>query len=352
MHIIRVRNVNDALPVGMRYLEGYGVAKHSRAGDVTVAPGPVTTIYDRPEERVIFNRPSASPFFHFWEGIWMLAGRNDLASVTQFVKNMENFSDDGVTLRGAYGHRWRVHWGYDQITKIIALLRTNPNSRRAVLTMWDPDLDLNEDESATKDACCNTQCVFGVSLGKRDESNRLNMTIFNRSNDIIWGLMGANAVHMSMLMEYVAAHLGLVVGTMTTVSVNYHAYLDVFNETYVGTLRAITSEPSPYASGVVSPYPMVTNPETWDTDLASFMSICDYHLSDGKGPAPKTPPYNNSFFYEVARPLWRTHAAYKRKNYLHAFEILEECAATDWRLAAKEWLQRRRARAVGPTEKE
>ena len=50
------------------------------------------------------------------------------------------------------------------------------------------------------------------------------MTVSNRSNDIIWGTFGANAVHMSMLHEYVASALMLHVGKYTQISDSFHAY--------------------------------------------------------------------------------------------------------------------------------
>ena len=48
---------------------------------------------------------------------------------------------------------------------------------------------------------CNTAIYFKVREGK------LNMTVSNRSNDVIWGTFGANVVHMSILQEYVAYFL-------------------------------------------------------------------------------------------------------------------------------------------------
>jgi|GEM_PF-3848320 len=53
MHLIRARNAHSALPLGLRYLEGYGASQRSRGGDVIVAPGPVVTEYTHPCERVI-----------------------------------------------------------------------------------------------------------------------------------------------------------------------------------------------------------------------------------------------------------------------------------------------------------
>lgn len=329
MKMIEARNVNGALPLGLRYLKECGIPMPSRAGEVIVAPQQVTTVITNPLERVLFSSErDAHPFFHFFEGLYYLAGRKDLKFITQFLPRMKDFSDDGNTLQGSYGFRWRHHFGYDQIERIVALLKKQPFSRRAVLTMWDPNTDLQEDEGATKDACCNTQIVFSVSYGKKDEPNRLNTTIFNRSNDLIYGLLGANIVHFSMMHEYLAAKLGLVVGSMTTVSVNYHAYTDIYNKVYKDGYKAFEHD-CPYTLNEVAPYPMVEDPTTWDMDLALFMED------------PAAYGYRNKWFSVVAKPLYWGHMAARRHAYTNALEILAQCEATDWRRAAEEWVRRR-----------
>src|ERR1039457_2230941 len=104
MHVIQARNVNDALASGLEYLADKGVEEQSRNGPVIVAPGPVTTVYERPLERVLFSPlRDANPFFATMESLWMLAGHNDVVFPAYFAKNMMNYSDGGVTLHGAYG---------------------------------------------------------------------------------------------------------------------------------------------------------------------------------------------------------------------------------------------------------
>lgn len=340
MYVIRTRNVHRALPQGLSYLEGHGVSEPSRNGEAIVAPGPVTTVYERPIERVLFHPGrDANPFFHFFEGLWMLAGRDDVGFLTNFVKRFADYSDDGKKIHGAYGYRWRNHFPPgDQLWGVINTLMDDPASRQAVIAMWDPDSD--GPHVATRDRPCNTHIYLRVALGKANEPNRLNMMINCRSNDIIWGAYGANAVHFSFLQEYLAAHLGLTVGGLWQNSWNYHAYRDIFYKVYNATRGSEIYDP--YADGEVKPYPLMYDPKTWDEDLDSFLAICDYHLNGGKETAPKTPPYRNPFFYDVARPLWWAHTAYKRGAYIQAFEIMEECKATDWRRAGEEWLARRR----------
>jgi len=333
MLVLNVRNVHEALPEALLRLEELGYQRDSRNGPVRLFPMPVTTVYERPRERVIFwPERDANPFFHLMEALWMLGGRNDLAFVEQFVKRMREFSDDGKTLHGAYGFRWRRHFDVDQLRTIAVQLQNNPDDRRCVLTMWDPAVDLGR---SGRDVPCNTQAYFSI------QDSRLNMTVLNRSNDLVWGAYGANAVHFSLLQEYLASLIGVSVGTYYQVSNNLHAYLSTLEQVRPlaissAGLVGLRNDDSrcPYRSGEVHPYPLMeTSPSVWDRDLQLF-------LSDGP-----LIGFEDRFFRRVANPMllaYRTYKAHRGPGrYDLAREILSNCLATDWRLAALDWLQRR-----------
>lgn len=350
MHLIRARNVHRVLPLGLRHLDAAGCPMPSRAGDVIVAPGPVTTVYERPRERVLFwPERDANPFLHFFDGLHLLAGRNDVALLSRFAKRMALYSDDGMTLHGAYGHRLRHHFSTaehhsaDQIAVAIDLLRHDPFSRRVVLTMWDAEEDLGRNGA---DLPCNTQVYVNTSYGERDRPNRLNILVCNRSNDIIWGAYGANAVQFSMLQEYIAAHLGLDIGNYYQMSMNYHAYTDIYTKTRVGNLRLWnpTWNEDPYSRGEVAPYQMVADPNTWNTELARFLEEAEADRLSLAG-------WANPFFPYVAAPLWLAHAAYKARDYTPALALAQSCAATDWARAVREWLERRQQAKQRETER-
>lgn len=74
--------------------------------------------------------------------------------------------------------------------------------------------------AVSKDIPCNLGVLFRVN------DNNLDMTVTNRSNDIIWGLYGSNHVQFSMLHIAFAESLGWELGTYTHVSNSFHAYLD------------------------------------------------------------------------------------------------------------------------------
>ena len=320
MQVIVSRNVNDALILGLKAVSEEGMLRDSRNGPVRVFESPVTTVYERPDERVVFfPERDANPFFHFMEGLWMIAGRNDVEWISRFNASIANYSDDGVTFHGAYGDRWRKHFGMDQLDIIAELLRQNPDDRRIILQMWDPKVDLAR---GGKDFPCNTAVKFRIVDG------RLDMTVENRSNDMIWGAYGANAVHFSMLQEYMVSKIGVNLGHYWQVSTNFHSYVNTFEK----HKDLINLEPtSPYHYNLVAPFSMVQDIERWDRELEVFMTAGDSILG-----------YAEPFFKRVAIPILQSHRAFKEKDYNKAMKIIwENCVASDWQNAISQYIERR-----------
>ena len=86
MHVINARNVNSAYPQALHYIAIAGDRVASRNGPVLRAPEPVSTVYAKPWERVLFDpQRDANPFFHLFESLWMLDGRNDVATLTSWL---------------------------------------------------------------------------------------------------------------------------------------------------------------------------------------------------------------------------------------------------------------------------
>lgn len=350
MYLIQANNVNDAFYCGAQYLRGAGVVEETRAGKALVAPGPVLTVYNRPTERVLFNaQRDCNPFFHFAEALWMLAGRSDAAFLNRYVKDFgARFAEANGMIHGAYGWRWRSWFHYDgeypidQIEAVVKLLRDNPESRQAVIQMWDPNADLIQLDGTNtecKDRPCNTQVYLRVrgeptacaGSWEHDHSSVLDLTVACRSNDIIWGAYGANAVHFSFLQEYLAGRIGVGVGRMYQFSNNYHAYVNVFE-------RKAALPQVDVLYGSVPPLPIGDVWHDWDSDLDVFMLWHDrYH--DVGGVSLDVPSFSNNWFTNVAVPMVKSYVC--RKDPDVAGRNCRQIAAPDWRRAAGEWLQRR-----------
>lgn len=331
MHVIRARNVHQAIPEAMRYMRLHGCPENSRNGQVLRAPGPVTTAYEEPRERVEFHPTrDSNPFFHFMESLWMLAGRRDVAWVQQFNSNIGRYSDDGETFHGAYGHRWRYHFKQDQLLAAISELVRNPESRRVVVQMWDARSDLGREG---KDLPCNTNIYFARSTG-----GALDMTVCNRSNDIVWGCYGANAVHMSFLHEFMAVACRMPVGTYYQVSNNWHLYVEphliLMNQLADEAPDPPSKRPCPYEAGTVSPGRLVTI--AWDRWLDDLQMFVDHDGTMGTA---------DPFFRRDAIPMIRAWKVFKTDSPNRHDEAIQICSgiqSSDWRLACTQWIERRR----------
>lgn len=179
----------------------------------------VTTYLARPTDPcILIPARRWNPWLAMSEGLWILAGRNDVAALLPYNSTITEFSDDGVHLYGAYGLRMR-----DQIDDLIERLRKDPSDRRAVLQIWDSTShtrEMNDLTTSSKDPPCNDMVMFKLRQGK------LHMTVINRSNDIHWGLYAVNIPTFQMLQQYIAARLGVEVGSQTHFSNSLHYYTD------------------------------------------------------------------------------------------------------------------------------
>lgn len=320
MHPITVRNVRHALHAGLDHLLANGV----KDGNVIVAPTPVTTVYLEPRERVlIWPARDANPFFHLFEALWMLVGRRDVAFLNNYIRDFgDRFGEPSGFEHDAYGYRWRYSLGFDQLEINIDKLKSKSNDRQTVIQMWDASSINNDLRGNFKTRPCNTHAYLRV------HDNRLDITVCNRSNDIIWGAYGANAVQFSILQEYLAARLGVEVGVYYQISNNFHAYLDVFNNLAGQSETAIDFYPTIR--------PMIDHPETFDRELRSWFHAYDRQefRNDLK----------NRFLSYTVTPMAHAYACWRAKDAPAALKMALTIEAADWREACVQWLTRRNER--------
>ena len=336
---ISVRNVNNALAVAMNLTRK---REHWRR----IAPrgmgtlewkGVFATEYQQPMERVLFNADrDCNPYFHFFEALWILAGRDDVEFLAQFNPRMRDYSDNKLIFHAPYGARLRGTHHFDQIDVAIRILRKDNDTRQVVMTIWEPEKDLG---AVTKDLPCNDMIFLKIREGA------LNMTVCCRSNDMIWGAYGANAVQFSMIQEFMARAVGVKIGTYTQISDSFHVYED--NDVYKRLVEHIKSKgpiaeiSNPYNTGTVAPYPIMEPNADYDEWLGLLEDLID-NPDSFFAHAPRC----DEFFTRVVQPMWNSWKAYKAHDYPRAVTKIDACAATDWRLACHEWLARREQRVA------
>ena len=214
MIVFEAKGTNEMGPLVYSELLKYGIQSDSRNGSVLKFDSPVTFVYTRPWLRVNLDPVrDCNPFFHLMEGVMMLGAHNCVECMSKFTGNMAQYSDDGETFNAFYGTRME---DYNQFWCTVTVLNENPNTRQAVIELWRPSDLMNN----TKDKACNMSLVFAVRDGMLD------MTIYNRSNDLIYGgVTGANIVHFSMIHEAICVETNNKMGYMYHVVNDAHVYL-------------------------------------------------------------------------------------------------------------------------------
>lgn len=221
----------------------------------------------------------------------------------------------------------------DQLAEVIRLLRANPTDRRIVLSMWDPTTDLAMDGL---DFPCNTQVYFRVrdqfrpSVAREEGTDRvLDMTITCRSNDMYWGGYGANAVHFSVLQEFVAAMVGVRIGEMHQLSNNAHLYRATMPD---------VDQMLPYVGYAEARVPLFGDLASADIDTV-FSDLDTLWDDDPDGEVELLPATTIQLVTWMRRAWW----SWKNKDSLREFvECCNMIPHGDWRRACIEWGERRR----------
>lgn len=141
-----------------------------------------------------------NPAFAVAETVWHLSG-SDAPWIFDYNARLRQYADDGV-LRGAYGPRMR-NWGgrVDQLARVVEILKEDPDSRRALIQLYDPA----QDAAGHKDVPCTLGFRFLLRAG------RLHMAAMMRGQDV-WIGMPYDVFFYTVLHELVAGWLDAELG--------------------------------------------------------------------------------------------------------------------------------------------
>jgi len=158
------------------------------------------------------------------ELLWFLKGDTNIAYLKDNGVNIwDEWADENGDLGPVYGYQWRswpTHDGrhLDQIAALVEGLKTNPNSRRHIVSAWNPAL---VDEMALPPCHCLFQ--FYVSNGK------LSCQLYQRSADVFLGVP-FNTASYALLTLMVAQVCGLEPGDFVHTFGDTHIYADHFEQ--------------------------------------------------------------------------------------------------------------------------
>lgn len=170
-------------------------------------------IDDVEHENTIVSVRDISASYLFAELLWYFEGRNDTEFIGKFASMWNDISDDGTEANSAYGYIIRSKYGFDQISKVIELLRKDPYSRRAKININRANVNVIE----TKDEPCTMSLHYLIRDGK------LHTTTVMRSNDIWFGLP-YDVAFFTELQRYIARRLGIPCGSYVHFVVSMHLY--------------------------------------------------------------------------------------------------------------------------------
>ena len=232
---LTVNSLDELLYSGLKKLKD-APEVDSRLGDKTKEILGMKFILNNPCNRYMLSKTRKHNIAHqIFESLWVLTGNSRLSHLSRFLPNCKDFSDnwDGNegTWRSQYGQRLRwwqkdnvgplEHYApddyVDQWRNVVEELKTHPNTRQAVMTIWDPEVDGNF-KVTVKDRACNNWIQFLL------RNNKLHMFVTQRSSDGIWGLSAINVPEFTFMQELTASVLGCELGTYNHVIGSFHIY--------------------------------------------------------------------------------------------------------------------------------
>lgn len=203
-----------------------------------------------------------------YELLWFLRGDTNVHYLQEHgVRIWNEWADENGELGPVYGHQWRSWPDYkggtiDQIKNVVDMIKHNPDSRRMLVTAWNP---AEVDDMALPPCHCLFQ--FYVADG------RLSLQLYQRSADSFLGVP-FNIASYALLLQMIAQVTGLEAGEFIHTTGDTHLYLNHLEQAKL----QLTREPRPLPK-------MKINPEVKD--------IFDFKYEDfeliGYDPLPHIP---------------------------------------------------------------
>ena len=155
-----------------------------------------------------------------YELLWFLRGDTNVRWLQNHgVRIWNEWADENGDLGPVYGHQWRSWPDYrggtiDQIAQVEEMIKRNPNSRRMLVTAWNPA----EVEDMALPPC---HCLFQFYVA----DGRLSLQLYQRSADTFLGVP-FNIASYALLLQMMAQVTGLQPGEFVHTTGDTHLYLN------------------------------------------------------------------------------------------------------------------------------
>lgn len=180
----------------MRHVRDHGVQKGDRTGTGTKSVFGYQMRFNLAEGFPLVTTKKCHLKSIIHELLWFLKGETNIEYLKQNgVKIWDEWATDSGDLGPVYGRQWRSWEGpngevVDQIAELVQMIKTKPNSRRLLISAWNPtalpDESISPQENVAQGrmalAPCHTLFQFYVAEGK------LSCQLYQRSADIFLGV--------------------------------------------------------------------------------------------------------------------------------------------------------------------
>ncbi|NLY15717.1 MAG: thymidylate synthase [Gammaproteobacteria bacterium] len=245
----------------MRHVRDHGIDKADRTGTGTRSVFGHQMRFDLADGFPLVTTKKCHLRSIIHELLWFLQGDTNIKYLQDNgVRIWDEWADENGDLGPVYGYQWRS-WpapngeSIDQISKLVQMIKTNPDSRRLVVSAWNPAL---VDDMALPP--CHALFQFYVANGK------LSCQLYQRSADIFLGVP-FNIASYALLTMMLAQVCGLEAGEFIWTGGDCHLYSNHMEQVEEQLSR--------------TPFPLPTmkiNPDVKDVFAFRFedFELCDY----------------------------------------------------------------------------
>ena len=214
----------------LQHIKDNGVKKADRTGTGTISVFGYQMRFNLQEGFPLVTTKKLHLRSIIHELIWFINGETNIKYLKDNgVTIWDEWADIDGNLGPIYGHQWR-NWnsdGIDQLQDVIHSLKTNPSSRRMIVTAWNPNIipdskkSFNENVENGKAALppCHAFFQFYVS------NNKLSCQMYQRSADVFLGVP-FNIASYALLTHMIAQVCGYDVGDFIHTFGDTHIYLN------------------------------------------------------------------------------------------------------------------------------
>jgi thymidylate synthase len=205
--------------------EGVGKADRTGTGTLSVFGHQMRFDLEEGFPLVTTKRVHLKSIIH--ELLWFLSGDTNIAYLRENgVRIWDEWADAGGDLGPVYGKQWRDFSGVDQIADVVAQIKTNPDSRRLVVSSWNPP-DL------PRMALAPCHCLFQFYVAE----GRLSCQLYQRSADVFLGVP-FNIASYALLTLMMAQVTGLKPGAFIHTLGDAHLYTNHLEQARLQLSRA------------------------------------------------------------------------------------------------------------------